>query len=237
MKSVIHRSDTRGHANYGWLDTYHTFSFANYHDPERVQFGALRVLNDDYIEGGEGFGRHPHDNMEIVTIILEGVLEHKDSMGNTFTMKKNDVQVMSAGTGIYHSEYNKDPDRPLRLLQIWVLPDREDIEPRYEQKQYDPASRKNSWQRLVAPDEKGALRINQAAWFSMITLDDKTPAEYDLHDPSNGAYLLVLEGSVYIQGNLLDRRDGIGISDTPSITLNAVIKSEILLIEVPMAGN
>jgi len=234
MKTIIHKSDTRGHANYGWLDTHYTFSFANYYNPERVNFGALRVINDDYIAGGQGFDRHPHDNMEIITIPLEGALEHADSMGNKFVVRKNDVQIMSAGTGIFHSEYNSLPDKPVRLFQIWVFPEKKNITPRYDQKTYRHEDRKNKWQRIVSPNEPEAVWINQDAYFSVIDMDENTEAKYDFKSTKNGAYIFVIEGSLALDGTQLDRRDGMGVWDTSSITLKATKPSEVLLMEIPM---
>jgi redox-sensitive bicupin YhaK (pirin superfamily) len=234
MKTILHKAGSRGHADHGWLNTHHTFSFANYYDPARVHFGTLRVLNDDWIAGGGGFGRHPHDNMEIVTIVLEGELEHKDSMGHTMVIHTDEVQVMSAGTGIFHSEYNSKPDIPVQLLQIWVFPEKKNIKPRYDQKSFDPAGRVNKWQFLVSPDDQGALQVSQQARFSRITLDESTTAAYSLHANDHGAYVFVIDGQVDIEGYTLEKRDGLGISEVSSFTLNAGKKSEILVIEVPM---
>jgi len=234
MKTILHRGGSRGHANHGWLDTWHTFSFANYYDPSRIHFGSLRVLNDDYIAGGEGFGRHPHDNMEITTIVLEGTLEHKDSMGNTQQIKPNEVQVMSAGTGIFHSEYNADPEITVNLFQVWVFPSKKNLAPRYDQKEFDPALRVNRWQRLVAPDEEGALMLNQKAWFSRIALDKGKTAEYELHDPSHGVYIMMIKGTADVDGNRLETRDGLGAYDTLKVGIKAESDADILLIEIPM---
>jgi redox-sensitive bicupin YhaK (pirin superfamily) len=233
MQVIIHKAGTRGHADYGWLKTNYTFSFANYYDPGRVHFGALRVLNDDFIDAGMGFDRHPHDNMEIVTIPLEGKLEHKDSMGNTMQILTGDVQIMSAGTGIFHSEFNPDPDHPLRLLQIWVYPKEKNITPRYDQKTYDAAGRKNRWQRVVSPTESGAVWINQDAWFSLISLEKGNLAEYSFQKPGSCAYVFMMEGSAVISGTQLDRRDGGGFRDITSLSLTALENAEILLMEIP----
>ena len=235
MNPVIHKANTRGHANHGWLDTFYTFSFANYYDPGRVHFGALRVLNDDTIAGGGGFGRHPHDNMEIVTIPLEGSLEHKDSMGHTETLVPDEIQVMSAGTGIYHSEYNHEKDKTLKLLQIWVLPKKMNIPPTYDQKVFDPSGRLNRWQTVVSPDEEGTLHLNQDAWFSRITLRAGKKTEYSLHNEKNGLYFFVIEGSATIGDLALERRDGIGISDITSVSVTANTDSELLMIEIPIS--
>jgi quercetin 2,3-dioxygenase len=235
MKSIIHKSDSRGNANYGWLQTHYTFSFANYYNPERMGFGTLRVLNDDWIDGGKGFDRHPHDNMEIVTIPLEGDLEHADSMGNKFVIRKNEVQIMSAGTGIFHSEYNKNPQKPLSLLQIWVLPEKKNITPRYDQKAYLREDRINHWQRIVSPDESEAVWINQQAYFSLISLEKDHVAPYQLKNDKHGVYLFVIDGSVKLDDSIvLEKRDGAGIWETPSLSVTALQDAEILLMEIPM---
>ena len=230
----VRRAGERGHENYGWLDTHYTFSFANYYDASRVHFGALRVFNDDHIEGGGGFDRHPHDNMEITTIILEGILEHKDSMGHTQQIRSGEVQVMSAGTGIFHSEYNADPEIPVNLFQIWVFPAVKNLTPRYDQKAFDPAERVNQWQTLVAPDEPGALMLNQRTWFSRISLSAEKDTSYTLHDKSHGVYVFIVEGTADVASAILENRDGIGISEASEIKIKANKDSDILLIEVPM---
>ena len=236
MKTVIHPGKTRGHANHGWLDTYHTFSFADYFNQERIHFGALRVLNDDWIDGGGGFGRHPHDNMEIVTIMLEGELKHGDSMGHTQVLHENEVQAMSAGTGIFHSEVNNLPDKPARLLQIWVFPEERNIKPRYEQKAFDPLLRKIQWQLLAVPDpQNGELDIRQKAWFSRIDLTRGRESTYTLHEKLNGIYLFVINGSVKFDNDQqLQKRDGAGIWEIDYLKLSAVEDSDVLVIEVPM---
>jgi redox-sensitive bicupin YhaK (pirin superfamily) len=234
MKTIIHRAGSRGHMNYGWLDTHYSFSFAGYYEPSRVHFGALRVFNDDFIAGGGGFDRHPHDNMEITTIVLEGILEHKDSMGHTQQLKSNEVQVMSAGTGIFHSEYNADAKVPVKLFQVWVFPHTKNLVPRYEQKAFDLAGRNGKWQRLVSPDEEGALLLNQKTWFSRISLDKGKTTEYELHDPSHGVYIMMIEGTADVEDNKLETRDGLGVSDTLKVVITAGSASDILLIEVPM---
>jgi len=234
MQTIIHKAGSRGHADYGWLKTNYTFSFANYYDPGRVHFGALRVLNDDFIDAGMGFDRHPHDNMEIVTIPLKGKLEYKDSMGNTMQILSGDVQIMSAGTGIFHSEYNPDPDQPLRLLQIWIYPKLKNITPRYDQKTYSASDRKNNWQRVVSPNENDAVWINQDAWFSLLSLEKEKLAEYQFQKEGNGAYVFLMEGSTIISGTQLDRRDGGGFWETNALSFTALENSEILLMEIPM---
>ena len=234
MKTILHNAETRGHTNHGWLDTYHSFSFASYYNPDRMSFGALRVLNDDFIAKGMGFGRHPHDNMEIVTIPLYGDLEHKDSMGHTEVIKQYDVQIMSAGTGIYHSEYNKNRDKDVRLLQIWVFPKIEGVKPRYEQKTYLPEGRKNKLQVVVSPDEDDAVTINQDAWFSLGNLDKETELSYTIKKKGNGVYAFLIEGNATVQGQALSRRDALGLWDTEKISIKADSDVEILLMDVPM---
>jgi hypothetical protein len=236
MKTIIHSAGSRGHASHGWLDTYHTFSFADYFNKERIHFGALRVLNDDWIAGGMGFGRHPHDNMEIITIMLEGELKHSDSMGHTQVLHENEVQAMSAGTGIFHAEANNLTDKAVRLLQIWVFPQERNIKPRYEQKTFDPQLRKNQWQVLACPNPvNGEMDIKQNAWFSRIDLSAGSNASYTLHDKQNGVYLFVISGSVKFESDAaLHKRDGAGIWETDALEIIAVENSELLVIEVPM---
>jgi len=236
MKTEVHYAGTRGHADHGWLDTYHTFSFADYYDPGRIHFGALRVLNDDTVEGGRGFGKHPHDNMEIVTVMLEGELLHADSMGHTQVLHPDEVQVMSAGTGIFHSEMNNLPDRPVRLLQIWVFPEERNIKPRYDQKLFDREARRNRWQLLAAPGAPdGALDLKQQSWFSRIELDKDGQVACNLHGKDHGLYLFIIRGSITVGDNLrLGNRDGAGFWETPGVTIKADSDSDILAIEVPM---
>jgi redox-sensitive bicupin YhaK (pirin superfamily) len=236
MKTVIHPAESRGHADHGWLNTYHTFSFADYFDPERIHFGALRVLNDDHVDGGKGFGRHPHDNMEIVTIMLDGELRHSDSMGHTEVLHRDEVQAMSAGTGIFHSEFNNLPDKPLKLLQIWVFPEQRNIKPRYEQKAFDRNLRNNQWQLLVAPNQTdGALDMKQKSWFSRIDLTRGKNATYELNLKENGVYLFVIGGKITVENDLqLGERDGAGIWEVNKISVLAEEDSELLAIEVPM---
>jgi redox-sensitive bicupin YhaK (pirin superfamily) len=236
MKTIIHKANTRGHADHGWLNSYHTFSFANYHNPERVHFGALRVLNDDTVAPGMGFGAHPHHNMEIISIPLEGDLEHKDSMGTAQVIRHGDVQVMSAGTGIQHSEMNKNKDKAVKFLQIWVFPDVEDVVPRYGQITLHPEDRKNKLQQIISPKENAEnLWIHQNAWFSMGNFDKGKQVEYAVKGEDNGVYAFILEGDFTINGEKLNRRDGIGISGTDKIEIKADSdNAEILLMEVPM---
>lgn len=234
-KTILHRANTRGHANHGWLNSYHSFSFANYYNPERMHFGALRVLNDDQVEAGMGFGTHPHDNMEIISIPLEGDLEHKDSMGTTAIIKKGDIQVMSAGTGITHSEYNKNKDKPVKFLQIWVFPNKRNVTPRYSQITLKELDRHNKLQQIVSPNEndEGAW-INQNAWFHLGKFDKGVQQDYRLKLKGNGLYAFVLEGELNINNITLNDRDGLGISDTDTIALLAKSNCEFLLMEVPM---
>ena len=235
-QTILHKADTRGHANHGWLDTYHTFSFANYYNAERMHFGVLRVLNDDRIDGGMGFGKHPHDNMEIISIPLSGDLEHKDSMGNVAVIKSGDIQVMSAGTGITHSEYNKNTDRAGKFLQIWVIPNKQNVTPRYDQITLDLRERHNKLQQIVSPNpgDEGVW-IHQDAWFHLGTFDKDIVTEYQLKLAGNGVYAFVINGKFTIENINLGTRDGLGITDTSSITIKSnSADSEILLMEVPM---
>lgn len=235
MKTVLHQSSSRGHANHGWLDTNHTFSFAHYFNPERVHFGALRVLNDDFVEGGMGFGRHPHDNMEIISIPLSGDLEHKDSMGNTTVIKQNDVQIMSAGSGVEHSEYNKNKDKKVNFLQLWIFPKERNITPRYDQKTFLPEDRINKLQLIVSPDKaNGSIQINQDAWLYRGTLKKGFQTILNLKTGTNGLYAFVIDGDVTVAGQKLSKRDGIGITETDKVEISADGDAELLLIEVPM---
>ena len=235
MNTILHKADTRGHANHGWLDTNHSFSFAHYYDPSRMNFGVLRVLNDDVVDGGMGFGRHPHDNMEIISIPLSGDLEHKDSTGTTAVIKQNDVQIMSAGTGIYHSEYNKNADQKVNFLQIWVFPKEENITPRYEQKTFKPEDRINKLQEVVSA-KKGSdgVWINQDAWLHLGTLKKDFKTEYTIKQKGNGVYAFVIDGEVTVNGQKLNKRDGFGVWDTAQISIAADSDAEVLLLEVPM---
>jgi len=233
--TIIHKADTRGDANHGWLKSRHTFSFANYHNPERIHFGALRVLNDDMVEAGRGFGTHPHDNMEIISIPLEGDLEHKDSLGNTAIIKHGDIQVMSAGTGVFHSEFNKNKDRPVKFLQIWVFPNKKNVTPRYGQITLNISDRHNKLQQILSPDENDeGVWIHQNAWFHLGKFDKGVATEYQLKTKGNGVYAFILEGEVTINDQLLSTRDGFGIWDVDSIKVKADTDAEFLLMEVPM---
>lgn len=235
MDTILHKAKTRGHVNHGWLDSYHTFSFANYYNPERMHFGVLRVLNDDCVAGSRGFGMHPHENMEIITIPLEGDLEHKDSMGNLAVIKEGHIQVLSAGTGIYHSEYNRNKDVEVRFLQIWVFPNKKQVEPRYDQVSLGDISRENLFNQVLSPyrGDQGVW-IHQNAWFSLGKFTRQTRAIYKLNSSDNGVYVFVLEGKAYIHGQALERRDGFGISNTDQFSVIAKQDSQILLMEIPM---
>jgi quercetin 2,3-dioxygenase len=236
MKTILHKAATRGHANHGWLDSWHTFSFASYYDADRVHFGALRVLNDDTVAPGMGFGKHPHDNMEIVSIPLEGDLEHGDSTGTKAVIKQGDVQVMSAGTGIIHSEKNKNSDQQVKFLQIWIFPKKKNVEPRYDQKTFTDSEKQNRLATVVSPigTNDGGVQLHQDAWFHLGKLDKETSLTYNLKKKGNGVYAFVLEGDVTINEIALNRRDGLGISETDTLSVKADNNTEILLMEVPM---
>lgn len=232
---ILHKADSRGNADHGWLKSRHTFSFAGYYDPQRIHFGALRVLNDDTVEAGMGFGTHPHDNMEIISIPLEGDLEHKDSMGTVAVIKHGDIQVMSAGTGIFHSEYNKNRDRRVKFLQIWVFPNKKNVTPRYGQVTLNLEERHNRLQQVLSPnpDDEGVW-IYQDAWFHLGNLDKGFSTVYKTRTQGNGVYAFVLSGDVTVNGQALNARDGYGISEVEEISITADTDTEILLMEVPM---
>ena len=233
--TVLHKAETRGFANHGWLQSYHTFSFADYYNPERINFGALRVLNDDQVAPGMGFGTHPHDNMEIISIPLEGDLEHKDSMGNVAIIKRGDIQVMSAGTGIRHSEYNKNKDTLVKFLQIWVIPNKRNVTPRYDQITLKEEDRKNKLQQILSPDpDDEGVWIYQDGWFHIGKLDKGISLDYDFRKKTNGVYVFILTGNATIDGITLSQRDGLGVYDTDKIKIFADNDTEILLMEVPM---
>lgn len=235
MKTTLHKAETRGHASHGWLDSHHTFSFAGYHDPSRMHFGLLRVLNDDIVKGGMGFGQHPHDNMEIISIPLRGALEHRDNTGGHAIIKSGEVQIMSAGSGIAHSEKNASSTDDVNFLQIWVFPKERNIQPRYEQRVFNKTDRLNKLQTVVAPQkEGGALWINQDAWFSLTNLTKGSTLDYALRKLGSGVYLFVIDGEVKVADLALKRRDGLGISDTDKINLQANTDAEVLIMEVPM---
>lgn len=233
--TILHKSESRGDANHGWLHSKHTFSFANYYNPERMHFGVLRVLNDDTVAAGMGFGTHPHDNMEIISIPLEGDLEHKDSMGNTTVIKNGDIQVMSAGTGIQHSEYNKNKDKAVKFLQIWVFPNKKNVTPRYDQITLKLEDRHNKLQQILSPntDDEGVW-IHQNAWFHLGKFDKDITTDYTIKGKGNGLYIFNLTGTLEINGQLVETRDGFGIWDTDKINIKANTNSEFLIMEVPM---
>ena len=236
INTILHKAETRGHASHGWLNSMHTFSFANYHNPDRMHFGALRVLNDDTVEAGMGFGTHPHDNMEIISIPLEGDLEHKDSMGNVSVIRHGDIQVMSAGTGIFHSEYNKNRDQRVKFLQIWVFPNKKNVTPRYDQITLNPDDRHNKLQQILSPDanDKGVW-IHQNAWFHLGKFDKGVSAEYKIKAAGNGVYAFILSGDITIDSQSLSTRDGYGIWNVDQLTVSADTEAEFLLMEVPMS--
>jgi quercetin 2,3-dioxygenase len=232
---ILHKADTRGLANHGWLNSRHTFSFANYYNPERMHFGVLRVLNDDIVAGGKGFGTHPHDNMEIISIPLSGDLEHRDSMGNNAVIKQGDIQVMSAGTGITHSEYNKNVDKEVRFLQIWMFPNKKNVTPRYDQITLDEIKMKNTFFQILSPKAgDDGVWVHQNAWFNMGNFEKGKSIRYTLNDNKNGVYAFIIEGSATINGQNLTDRDGLGIWDAAHLDIEANSQTKILLMEVPM---
>ena len=235
MKKTFHASGTRGEENHGWLHAKHSFSFAQFFNPERIQFGALRVLNDDVIAPAMGFAAHPHNNMEIITIPLKGALEHKDSMDNIGVVAADEIQVMSAGTGVTHSEYNKNKDQSLNLLQLWVLPNQQNVAPRYDQKNITSLKKTNALYPVITPNHDGpSMWIHQDAWFHLGDFDQKTTVPYSLHKKGNGVYVFMIEGAASIEGESLEKRDALGLWETESFLINAQENSRILLIEVPM---
>ncbi|MEM6264190.1 MAG: pirin family protein [Bacteroidota bacterium] len=238
MKTVLHKANTRGHADHGWLNSHHSFSFANYYNPERMHFGVLRVLNDDVVAEGRGFGTHPHDNMEIISIPLEGDLEHKDSMGNNAVIRQGDVQVMSAGTGIFHSEYNKNADKQVKFLQIWMFPNKKNVEPRYDQITLDTGKMDNNFQQILSPNpQDDGVWVHQNAWFNLGQLEAGTETSYDIKSAQNGVYAFVIDGDVTINGQSLNKRDGFGVWDTDTLTIKADSNARVLLMDVPMNLN
>ena len=236
MKTIFHPAETRGHANHGWLNANHSFSFANYYNPQRMNFGALRVLNDDTIAPGMGFGTHPHDNMEIITIPLEGDLEHKDSMGNVGAINQGEIQVMSAGTGVYHSEYNKNQDKPINLLQLWVMPKTQNVEPRYDQKSVRELKKNNTFYQVLSPNKyDDGMWIHQDAWFHLGDFDQTTETEYHIKKEGNGVYIFVIAGTFRIGDQELNKRDALGVWEVDKISFVAQPESKVLLVEVPMS--
>jgi len=235
MEILIHKGNTRGHAFHGWLESYHSFSFASYRNPERMHFGVLRVLNDDRVAPGQGFGTHPHENMEIISIPLKGDLEHKDSMGNTTVIKSGDIQVMSAGKGVEHSEYNKNKDSEVEFLQIWIIPNARNVPPRYDQITINSFAKPNEFYQILSPnpDDQGVW-IHQNAWFSMGDFQKGNKTSYTLNDKRNGVYVFVLEGRIEIAGFPIDRRDAIGLWDIHDFEVDSLENAKVLLMEVPM---
>lgn len=233
--TILHKAATRGHANHGWLNSFHTFSFANYYDPARTHFGALRVLNDDTVAAGMGFGKHPHDNMEIISIPTSGDLKHKDSMGNETIIKQGDIQIMSAGTGIAHSEMNANSDKEVRFFQIWLFPNKKNVQPRYGQYTIDEAKMRNNLLQVLSPNEnEEGVWIHQDAWFSMGDLDENFETTYKVKSEHNGVYAFVIEGDVTINDVKLNRRDGLGIKDTDTLRIKADSRTKLLLMDVPV---
>ncbi|RAR47772.1 pirin family protein [Flavobacterium lacus] len=233
--TVLHQANTRGNANHGWLNAFHSFSFGSWYNPERVQFGTLRVLNDDTIAAGMGFGEHGHDNMEIITIPLEGDLAHKDSMGNAETIKTGDVQVMSAGTGIRHSEFNPNADLQTKLFQIWLFPKTRNVEPRYQQITLDKSLQKNDFAQILSPNADDAgVWIHQDAWFYMSAFDKDFSKKLALKKEGNGFYIMNIDGGIEVNGEKLEKRDAIGIWDTAEIEIKAISAAKFLIMEIPM---
>lgn len=235
MQTILHKAATRGLADHGWLKSHHSFSFANYYNPERMHFGVLRVLNDDYVAPGRGFGKHPHDNMEIVSIPLSGDLQHEDSMGNAGIIRQGDIQAMSAGTGVAHSEMNANADESVEFLQIWVFPKTRNIAPNYSQITLEAGALDGKLEQIVSPnaDDRG-VAINQDAWFHLGNLSAGTEVEYTINKEGNGVYAFILEGNVTIAGQKLERRDGFGVWDTDKLSVSAGSDAKVLLMEVPM---
>ena len=236
MNSVLHKANTRGNANHGWLKANHSFSFANYYNPERMHFGVLRVLNDDTIAPGRGFGTHPHDNMEIITIPLEGDLKHEDNMGNGTIIKNGDIQVMSAGTGITHSEFNANNNSEVKLLQIWLFPNKKNVEPRYDQIEIKSISKTNEFNQILSPfkDDQGVW-IHQNAWFQLGSFDKSTAIDYNIKKETNGLYIFMIEGQAKVNDQDLYLRDGYGLWNTEEVKIQAEKGSKILMMDVPMS--
>jgi quercetin 2,3-dioxygenase len=242
--NILYPADTRGYANHGWLESHQTFSFADYYNPDRIRFGVLRVLNDDRVDGGKGFGSHPHENMEIISIPLEGSLVHEDNLGNRRVVSQGEVQVMSTGTGVFHSEYNNNPEKPAKFLQIWVFPNQLNVEPRYDQIKLDPTKEHNQLQQIISPSREGeGTWIYQDAWFHIGRFGKWREITYDLKKKGNGIFLFVINGSFVVDGQslhqpdgqILNARDGLGIRELDRVSLTAQEEhSELLIIEVPM---
>ncbi len=234
-KIIIHRADTRGIAEHGWLKSFHTFSFASYYNPERIHFGVLRVLNDDIVKASSGFDNHTHENMEIISIPLEGILTHKDNLGHISIIRPGDIQVMSAGSGITHSEYNDDTVNPVNFLQRWIYPKQKDIKPQYQQKTFDQDDRINTLQEIISPSPgNDNLHIHQDAWISIGKLVKGTETEYSIKKNDNGIYIFIIEGDTNVEGLNLNKRDGIGISGTDKIKIKVINDCELLVLDIPM---
>lgn len=235
MKTLYHAADSRGDANHGWLKSKHTFSFANYHNPERMGFGALRVINDDSVIAGQGFGKHSHRDMEIISIPLSGKLGHGDNIGNNGIIETGEIQVMSAGSGITHSEMNADDNEAVKFLQIWVIPNKVNVEPRYQQIRMDDLLEPNKFNQILSPNADDAgVWIHQDAWFSMGDFDKGVTQSYQLKNANNGVYIFVISGKVVVNGNTLATRDGLGVWDTKSFSMDVIDDARVLLMEVPM---
>ena len=233
-QTILHKASTRFSADHGWLKSAQTFSFHGHYDPDRLQFGALRVLNDDTVNGGKGFGEHPHDNMEIISIPLEGILEHQDSMGNSALIRPGEIQVMSAGTGIYHTEFNKDKNEPVTFLQIWLYPNTLNVTPRYDQQNFAEKDKHNKFLQILSPDQGDeGVWIYQNAWFHIGDLEENLEIKYDLKNVENGVYIFVIEGNIEANGQILNSRDGYGIWKSPSINIKAKSNAKVLIMEVP----
>jgi redox-sensitive bicupin YhaK (pirin superfamily) len=233
---ILHKAVSRGHANHGWLDSHHTFSFASYYNPERMQFGVLRVLNDDVVQAGMGFGTHPHENMEIISIPLSGDLEHKDSMGNLQVIREGDIQVMSAGTGIQHSEYNRNKDKSVNFLQIWIFPKQRGVKPRYDQITLDTEKMQNQFAQILSPfAEDDGVWIHQDAWFHRGKFTSGKTGTYQMKKGGNGLYIFMIEGKAEVKGQLLEKRDGMGITGEAGVSFEFTEPADVLLIEVPMS--
>ena len=234
MKTVFHPASERGFADHGWLKSAHSFSFAHWYDPQKIHFGALRVLNDDYVAGGGGFGTHPHENMEIISIPLSGDLKHQDSMGSKAIIKQGDVQIMSAGTGVSHSEINASNNEPVKFLQIWIFPKVQNISPRYDQRFFDWENKKNELVEIVSPLGGEGIGINQDAWLSIGNFDSGHSFRYKRHLEGNGIYLFSLDGELNVEKHNLSKRDAIGFSEVEDISIEIKSNSQFLIIEVPM---
>lgn len=233
--TILHTANTRGNANHGWLNAFHSFSFGNYYNADRNQFGVLRVLNDDTIAAGMGFGTHPHKNMEIITIPFEGDLAHKDSMGTSATIKSGDIQVMSAGSGIQHSEFNPNADEHTKLFQIWLFPNQQEVTPRYQQITLDQSKQKNNFAQILSPnaDDEGVW-IHQEAWFFMADFEAGFSKKYTLQKPKNGVYLIVISGTIIVDGQELNTKDAIGITDFETLDIKAQTDAKFLIMDIPM---